>query len=158
MPKEKDLEGQQDQGGKHGGQAGMARPASGGPSDQGTVRGEEQPHDKARAQQVSRQVKRTTPGPIGAVPVWTCAAVTFELGPDARRFFAPALVTPPERVAGIVCIVFRQQDVQHRAERLGSFLWKRQKMPRSDFCEVSLFVIPNHPVVHWVNERFKPFW
>jgi hypothetical protein len=59
---------------------------------------------------------------------------------------------------GIACVVFRQQDVQHRAERLGSFLWKRQKMPRSDFREVSLFVIPNHPVVHWVKERFKPLW
>jgi hypothetical protein len=59
---------------------------------------------------------------------------------------------------GIARVVFRQQNVQHRAERLGSFLWKRQKMPRSDFCEVSLFVIPNHPVVHWVKERFKPLW
>lgn len=37
MPKENDLEGQQDQGGKHGGQAGTPRPASGGPSDQGIV-------------------------------------------------------------------------------------------------------------------------
>lgn len=39
MPKANDLEGPQDQGGKHGGQAGMPRPASGGPSaDQGIVR------------------------------------------------------------------------------------------------------------------------
>jgi hypothetical protein len=58
MPKENDLEGQQDQGGKHGGQAGMPRPASGGPADQGIVRddrGQEQPRDKKRAQQVSRE-------------------------------------------------------------------------------------------------------
>jgi hypothetical protein len=55
MPKENDLEGQQDQGGKHGGQKGMPRPeprphTSG---DQGIVRderGQEQPRDKARAQ------------------------------------------------------------------------------------------------------------
>jgi hypothetical protein len=55
MPKENDLEGQQDQGGKHGGQAGMPRPAPGGPSDQGIVRqrGEEQPRDKKRAQQAA---------------------------------------------------------------------------------------------------------
>jgi hypothetical protein len=55
MPKENDLEGPQDQGGKHGGQAGMPRPASGWPSDQGIMRdehGEEQPSDKERAQQV----------------------------------------------------------------------------------------------------------
>jgi hypothetical protein len=32
MPKENDLEGAQDQGGKHGGQAGAPKPASGGPS------------------------------------------------------------------------------------------------------------------------------
>jgi hypothetical protein len=53
-PNENDLEGQQDQGGKHGGQAGMPEPASGGPKDQGIVRDErvqEQPRDKKRAQQ-----------------------------------------------------------------------------------------------------------
>jgi hypothetical protein len=64
MPKENDLEGQQDQGGKHGGQAGMPRPASGGPSDQGVVRderGQEQPRDKERAQQVSRKGKADEP-------------------------------------------------------------------------------------------------
>jgi hypothetical protein len=38
MPKANDLEGMQDQGGKHGGQAGTPRPAPGGPSDQGIVR------------------------------------------------------------------------------------------------------------------------
>jgi hypothetical protein len=59
MPKENDLEGVQDQGGKHGGQKGMPeparRPAAG--KDQGIVRdesGHEQPRDKERAQQVSR--------------------------------------------------------------------------------------------------------
>ena len=65
MPKENDLEGQQDQGGKHGGQKGMPkspeRPRSG---DQGIVRdarGEEQPRDKERAQRVSRQDKGGDP-------------------------------------------------------------------------------------------------
>jgi hypothetical protein len=59
MPKENDLEGVQDQGGKHGGQKGMPkhepRPTSG--KDQGIVRderGQEQPRDQERAQQVSR--------------------------------------------------------------------------------------------------------
>jgi hypothetical protein len=58
MPKENDLEGRQDQGGKHGGQRGMARPEP--PphtsKDQGIVRderGQEQPRDKERAQQTS---------------------------------------------------------------------------------------------------------
>jgi hypothetical protein len=60
MPKENDLEGAQDQGGKHGGHKGMPKPeprAPGG-NDQGIVRderGQEQPRDKARARQVSRQ-------------------------------------------------------------------------------------------------------
>jgi hypothetical protein len=60
MPKENELEGMQDQGGKHGGQKGIpkpqARPAAS--HDQGIVRdkqGQEQPRDKERAQQVSRQ-------------------------------------------------------------------------------------------------------
>jgi hypothetical protein len=58
MPKENDLEGVQDQGGKHGGQSGMPKPEPKphGP-DQGILRdqrGEEQPRDKQRAQQVSR--------------------------------------------------------------------------------------------------------
>ena len=59
MPKENDLEGPQDQGGKHGGQAGMPShsPTA---ADQGIVRdgsGQEQPRDKKRAQQVSRKDK-----------------------------------------------------------------------------------------------------
>src|ERR1700716_2106755 len=67
MPRENDLEGVQDQGGKYGGQKGMPKPEprpeprpATGPRhapDQGIVRderGQEQPRDKARAQQVSR--------------------------------------------------------------------------------------------------------
>jgi hypothetical protein len=62
MPKENDLEGVQDQGGKHGGQKGMPKPEPKPPHgpDQGIVRdekGQEQPKDKARAQQVHRTVK-----------------------------------------------------------------------------------------------------
>ncbi|SDT60651.1 hypothetical protein [Bradyrhizobium canariense] len=66
MPKENDLEGAQDQGGKHGGQKGMPKPepkpARG--HDQGIVRdqkGEDQPRDKERAQHVSRQDKGGDP-------------------------------------------------------------------------------------------------
>ena len=59
MPRENDLEGVQDQGGKHGGQKGSPKPE---PkprhgSDQGIVRdekGQEQPRDKERAQRVHR--------------------------------------------------------------------------------------------------------
>jgi hypothetical protein len=63
MPKENDLEGQQDQGGKHGGQAGMPShsPTA---ADQGIVRdesGQEQRRDKERAQQVSRKDKGNDP-------------------------------------------------------------------------------------------------
>ena len=67
MPQENDLEGVQDQGGKHGGQKGMPKPeprpttrrepGRGHAPDQGIVRderGQEQPRDKERAQQVSR--------------------------------------------------------------------------------------------------------
>jgi hypothetical protein len=67
MPRENDLEGAQDQGGKHGGQKGMPKPeprpatrpdrGRGDASDQGIVRderGQEQPLDKERAQQASR--------------------------------------------------------------------------------------------------------
>ena len=59
MPKENDLEGVQDQGGKHGGQKGMPKPEPKPPhgADQGIVRdekGQEQPRDKERAQRVSR--------------------------------------------------------------------------------------------------------
>ena len=55
MPKENDLEGAQDQGGKHGGQKGMPKPVpkpGSGTSDQGILRdqrGHEQPRDKQRA-------------------------------------------------------------------------------------------------------------
>jgi hypothetical protein len=65
MPKENDLEGVQDQGGKHGGQKGMPksepRPSHG--KDQGIVRderGQEQPRDKSGAQQVGRQDRAET--------------------------------------------------------------------------------------------------
>jgi hypothetical protein len=66
MPGENDLEGVEDQGGKHGGQKGMPRPeprpSSG--QDQGIVRderGQEQPKDKERALRVSRQDKGGDP-------------------------------------------------------------------------------------------------
>ena len=45
MPKENDLEGQQDQGGKHGGQAGMPKPEQPPPGDQ-------KPADTKRSGQV----------------------------------------------------------------------------------------------------------
>jgi hypothetical protein len=66
MPKANDLEGPQDQGGKHGGQKGMPKPAErpGSSADQGIVRderGQEQPRDKERAQRVSRQDKGGDP-------------------------------------------------------------------------------------------------
>ena len=57
MPKENDLEGRQDMGGKHGGQAGMPTPENRSGAQQGIVRddkGQEQPADKDRAQQPSR--------------------------------------------------------------------------------------------------------
>jgi hypothetical protein len=59
MPKENDLEGIQDQGGKHGGQKGMpaAEPKPPHGPDQGIVRdekGQEQPRDKERARQVHK--------------------------------------------------------------------------------------------------------
>jgi hypothetical protein len=58
MPKENDLEGRQDMGGKHGGQAGMPKSENRSSAQQGIVRderGQEQPADKARAQHVSRK-------------------------------------------------------------------------------------------------------
>jgi hypothetical protein len=66
MPKGNDLEGGQDQGGKHGGQKGMPKPElrPSGAHDQGIVRdqrGQEQPRDKERAQHVSRQDKGGDP-------------------------------------------------------------------------------------------------
>jgi len=54
MPKENDLEGRQDMGGKHGGQAGMPKPETRTAAQQGIARdrkGQEQPADKSRAQQ-----------------------------------------------------------------------------------------------------------
>jgi hypothetical protein len=54
MPKENDLEGRKDMGGKHGGQAGMPTPEARTAAQQGIVRdakGQEQPADKSRAQQ-----------------------------------------------------------------------------------------------------------
>jgi hypothetical protein len=58
MAKENDLEGRQDRGGKHGGQAGMPKPETRSSAQQGIVldeKGQEQPADKARAQHVSRK-------------------------------------------------------------------------------------------------------
>ena len=63
MPKENDLERLQDRGGKHGGQGGMPR-RSPTEADQGIVRnerGQEQPRNKERAQQVSRKDKGNDP-------------------------------------------------------------------------------------------------
>jgi hypothetical protein len=57
MPKENDLEGRQDMGGKHGGQAGMPKSEERSGAQQGIVKdekGQEQPADKERAQHVSR--------------------------------------------------------------------------------------------------------
>jgi len=57
MPKESDLEGQQDMGGTHGGQAGMPKPETRSGTQQGIMkdeRGQEQSIDKDRAQQSSR--------------------------------------------------------------------------------------------------------
>jgi hypothetical protein len=59
MPKANDMEGAQDQGGKHGGQRGMPKPVPRPPHrpDQGIVRdekGQEQPRDKERAQQAAK--------------------------------------------------------------------------------------------------------
>jgi hypothetical protein len=64
MPKENDLEGQQDMGGKHGGQAGMPKPEGESGAQQGIVKdetGQEQPADKGRAQNVSRKDKGDDP-------------------------------------------------------------------------------------------------
>jgi hypothetical protein len=64
MPKENDLEGRQDMGAKHGGQAGMAKPKQKNSSEHGIVRdeqGQDQPADKSRAQHVSRKDKGGDP-------------------------------------------------------------------------------------------------
>ncbi len=61
MPKANDLEGRQDMSGKHGGQAGMPKPEGRAGAQQAIVKdekGQEQPADKARAQQVSRKDPR----------------------------------------------------------------------------------------------------
>ncbi len=53
MPKENDLEGRQDMGGRHGGQAGMPKPETVSGAQQGIVKDrkrQEQPSDGARAQ------------------------------------------------------------------------------------------------------------
>jgi hypothetical protein len=58
MPNENDLEGPQDMGGKHGGQAGLPDSEARSAAQQGIMRdekGQEQPADKARAQHVSRK-------------------------------------------------------------------------------------------------------
>jgi hypothetical protein len=57
MPRANDLEGRQDMGGKHGGQAGMPKPENRTAAQHGIVRDEksrQQPAGKARAQQGSR--------------------------------------------------------------------------------------------------------
>jgi hypothetical protein len=62
MSKANDLEGRQDTGGKHGGQAGMKPDRSA--AQQGIVRdekGQERPADKARAQHVSRKDRGNDP-------------------------------------------------------------------------------------------------
>jgi hypothetical protein len=58
MPKANDLEGRQDMGGKHGGQAGMPRPEDRSSAQKGIAtdeKGKEQPADKVREQQVNRK-------------------------------------------------------------------------------------------------------
>lgn len=58
MPKANDLEGRQDMGGKHGGQAGMPKPEDRSNAQQGIAKDEkskEQPANKAREQQVNRE-------------------------------------------------------------------------------------------------------
>jgi len=64
MPKENDLEGRQDMGGKHGGQAGMPKAEERSSAQQGIgrdERGQEQPADKERAQHVSRKDRGDNP-------------------------------------------------------------------------------------------------
>lgn len=64
MPKANDLEGHQDMGGKHGGQAGMPKPEDQSGAQQGIVkdeRSQKQSADKARAQQVNRKDRGADP-------------------------------------------------------------------------------------------------
>lgn len=63
MSKANDLEGPQDMGGKHGGQAGMPTPDRSA-AQQGIVldeKGQEQPAGKSRAQHVSRKDRGNDP-------------------------------------------------------------------------------------------------
>jgi hypothetical protein len=63
MAKANDLEGRQDMGGKHGGQAGMPEPEDRSGAQQGIVkdeRGQEQPADKARANKSAGRIAGTT--------------------------------------------------------------------------------------------------
>ena len=63
MSKANDLEGPQDMGGKHGGQACMPKPDRSA-TQQGIVldeKGQEQPADKSRAQHVSRKDRGNDP-------------------------------------------------------------------------------------------------
>ena len=63
MPKENDLEGHQDMGGKHGEQTGMPKPEERSSAQQGIVKdekGQEQPAE-ARAQHVSRKSRDDDP-------------------------------------------------------------------------------------------------
>jgi len=52
MPKENDLEGRQDMGGKHGGQAGMPKPEDRSSAQQGIVRDEKEPKQPAHKERV----------------------------------------------------------------------------------------------------------
>jgi hypothetical protein len=64
MPKRNDLEERQDIGRKHGGQATVSGSHARGSAQHGIVRdeqGQEQPADKARAQQVSRKDRGDDP-------------------------------------------------------------------------------------------------
>jgi hypothetical protein len=60
------------------------------------------------------------------------------------------------QAALVACIVFRKQDIEHHAECPRSFLRKRQQISRSDFREVMLFCIPDHPIIDWIKKRFEP--
>jgi hypothetical protein len=66
MPKENDLEGAQDQGGKHGGQKGMPKPEPrpSGRNDQGIVRderGQEQPRAARKVEPSRKPVSLALP-------------------------------------------------------------------------------------------------
>jgi hypothetical protein len=94
MPKENDLEGPQDQGGKHGGQAGMPR-RSPTAADQGIVRderGQEQPRNKERAQKSAAKTRGTIPRARSANPMRLCGssrAVSTRTTPRCLRRVCP---------------------------------------------------------------------